>query len=78
MKRILIIVLASSLAVVTGGCSRNFVGGAVVGAGAVGAGYEYQNKQALDDLEKDFKAGRITKDEYLRRKHDIQEKSLLY
>ena len=60
------------------GCSRDFIGGAAVGAGATGAGYEYSNKRALDDLERDFRRGTITKDEYLRRKKEIQDRSLVY
>lgn len=59
-------------------CSRSFVGGAAVGAGGAGAAYEYQNKKALDDLEADLKAGRITQEEYLRRKAEIQKRSLIY
>jgi hypothetical protein len=60
------------------GCSRSFVGGAAVGAGGTGADYEYQNKKALDELESDFKAGRITKEEYLQRKDEIEKRSLVY
>jgi hypothetical protein len=60
------------------GCSREFIGGAAVGAGGAGAAYEYQNKQALDELEDDFKSGKVTKEEYLRRKKEIEEKSLVY
>lgn len=59
-------------------CSRSFVGGAAVGAGGAGAAYEYQNKKALDDLEADLKAGRITQEEYLRRKGEIQKRSIIY
>jgi len=78
MKEPVIVVFAIILAALASGCSKEFVGGAAVGAGVAGGAYEYQNKQALDDLENDFKAGRITKEEYLRRKKDIQDKSLLY
>jgi hypothetical protein len=60
------------------GCSRELVGGAALGAGAAGAAYEYQNKEALEDLENDFRAGRISRDEYLRRKQEIQNKSVVY
>lgn len=78
MKASVIFVTVILLAAGASGCSREFIGGAAVGAGGVGAAYEYQNKQALDQLESDFKAGRIDKDEYLNRKKDIQDKSLLY
>jgi hypothetical protein len=60
------------------GCSRSFYGGAAVGAGGAGAAYEYQNKKALNDLEDDLEAERIDQDEYLRRKKEIQERSLIY
>lgn len=78
MKVIVILATTILLAAGTSGCSREFIGGAAVGAGGVGAAYEYQNKQALDQLEADFRAGRIDKDEYLARKKAIQDKSLLY
>lgn len=76
-KTLLALGLASVMAFATG-CSRSFLGGAAVGAGGAGAAYEYQNKKSLDQLEADFKAGRISKDEYLRRKKEIEEKSLVY
>ncbi|OGR16221.1 MAG: hypothetical protein A2X81_00630 [Desulfobacterales bacterium GWB2_56_26] len=60
------------------GCGRGAVGGAAVGAGAAGAAYEYQNKKALDDLDEDYRAGRITRQEYERRKDEIKGKSLVY
>ena len=77
MKRyfMLLMILPLFLAI---GCSRGAIGGAAVGAGAAGAAYEYQNKQALEDLENDWKAGRISKEEYLRRKEDIKKRSLVY
>ncbi len=59
-------------------CSKELVGGAAVGAGAAGAAYEYQNKQAMDALKDDYKAGRITQEEYNRRKKEIENKSLVY
>ncbi|MDW7646382.1 MAG: hypothetical protein SCI25_15240 [Desulfuromonadales bacterium] len=78
MHRLLAIVLLSALLAVTGGCSRGVVGGAALGAGAAGAAYEYSNKKALGDLEDDYKAGRISEDEYFRRKKEIEGKSLIY
>jgi uncharacterized membrane protein len=62
----------------TAGCSRSFYGGAAVGAGGAGAAYEYQNKKALDELEDELKAGQIDQDEYLRRKKEIESRSLVY
>ena len=39
---------------------------------------EYQNKEALEDLEDDYKAGRIKRKEYERRKDEIGDRSLIY
>jgi hypothetical protein len=76
-KWLLMIAMVFMLAV-TSGCSRSFVGGAAIGAGGAGAVYEYQNKKALDELEAELKAGTITQEEYLRRKSEIQRRSIIY
>ena len=60
------------------GCSRGMLGGAAVGAAGAGAAYEYQNKKQMDRLEEDYKAGNIDKNEYFRRKQDIESGSILY
>lgn len=60
------------------GCSKEMIGGAAAGAAGVGAAYEYQNKKQMDRLEEDFKAGNITKEEYLKRKEDIKSGSIIY
>ncbi|MEZ4601203.1 MAG: hypothetical protein R2940_15545 [Syntrophotaleaceae bacterium] len=78
MNRIWLTLSLALMLAVTSGCSRSFVGGAAIGAGGAGAAYEYQNKKALDDLENDLEAGRINQDEYLRRKKEIQQRSLIY
>lgn len=81
MKRVkmLIVALVTVMSLSAAyGCSRSFLGGAAVGAGAAGGAYEYQNTKALDQLDKDFEAGRISKDEYLRRKEEIKNRSLLH
>ncbi|MFA5515015.1 MAG: SHOCT domain-containing protein [Desulfuromonadales bacterium] len=58
------------------GCSRSFYGGAAVGAAGAGAAYEYQAHKAIEELDEDYKAGEITREEYERRKKEIQERSL--
>lgn len=78
MSRIIIILLVSLPLIFSYGCSRQGVGGAALGVGAAGAAYEYSNKRTLDDLESDYKSGKISAEEYQRRKHDIEKKSLLY
>jgi hypothetical protein len=54
------------------------MGGAAVGAAGAGAGYEYSNKKQMDRLDEDFEAGRIDKEEYLERKRQIEEGSIIY
>lgn len=57
------------------GCStREVAAGAAVG----GAAYEYSNKRAMDELERDYQAGRIKRDEYERRKKEIEKRSVVY
>jgi hypothetical protein len=72
--------LAGAAALVLGagltGCA--FLGGAAVGAGAAGTAYEVQNKEKLDELEDDYAEGKISRDEYLRRKREIDEGSVIY
>jgi len=60
------------------GCSRGFVGGAAAGAAGTSAAYEYQKHKQMKRLEDDFKAGRISKEEYLKRKDQISQGSLIY
>lgn len=77
MKGIIFLTMILPLLFLTS-CGRGTVGGAAVGAGAAGAAYEYQNKKALEDLDEDFRAGRISREEYERRKDEIKGKSLVY
>ena len=66
------LVLAVLMATGLNGCML------AVGAGATGGAYEYQNKQALERLEQQYEAGEISKEEYLRRKKEIEEGSAVY
>lgn len=50
----------------------------LVGAGAAGGAYEYQNKRQLDRLEQEFSEGKINREEYLKRKKQIDEGSVIY
>jgi hypothetical protein len=79
MKQWLVaIVLLSS--VVLFGCSSNLgrAGlGAVGGAAAGAAGYEYNAHRQLQQLEEDYKSGRIDRKEYAVRKEQIQKSSIL-
>lgn len=58
------------------GCQ--FAAGAATGALATGAGYEYSSKQQMDKLEEDYKEERISRDEYLKRKQQIESGSIIY
>ena len=67
--------LLAALVVSLTGCStREVATGAAVG----GAAYEYSNKRAMDQLREDLNAGRITQEEYDRRKKEIEGRSLVY
>jgi uncharacterized membrane protein len=59
-------------------CACQFLGGTAVGAAGTGAAYEYQHKRALERLEERFARGEIDRDEYLRRKREIEKGSLVY
>lgn len=67
----LAIMLASGLSACT---TRELVGGAAVG----GAAYEYSNKRAMDQLEEDYREGRINESQYRERKKQIEDRSLVY
>ena len=58
------------------GCA--FLGGAAVGAGAAGAGYEIQAYRQMQKLEEDYKAEKISRAEYESRKKQIEAGSLIY
>lgn len=78
MKRLLLL-SSLVLAAATFGCSSrggSAAGGALGGA-AVGAGaYEYKSHREMQQLEQDYKAGRIDKREYQIRKDQIEKGSL--
>jgi hypothetical protein len=74
----LLLVVAVAGAVALGGCGdRSFWGGAAAGAVGAGGAYEYQAKRAMDQLEEDRAEGRITEEEYERRREEIRRRSLL-
>ena len=72
---LLALLLVGALAV---GCSPQFWGGAATGALGGGAGYELRARQQLNQLEEDYKAGRITREQYEDRKREIERGSLIY
>jgi len=79
MKKLLLLVTMLLLASTSGCASRggSAAGGALGGA-AVGAGaYEYSAHRQMQELEADYKAGRINKQEYNIRKDQIQKGSIL-
>lgn len=76
MTRISIALLAAAVALASlGACSTREI---LTGTAAGGAAYEYSNKRAMDDLKDDYDSGRITREEYERRKRDIEGRSLVY
>ena len=64
------------------GCSSEFwkgsATGTAVGVAGAGAGYELRARQQLQRLEDDYRAGRITPQEYEIRKDQIQKGSVFY
>jgi hypothetical protein len=58
-------------------CSPQFWGGAAVGAVGTGAAYERKNRKAMDDLERAFERGEISKKEYLKRKDELKDASIV-
>jgi len=75
MKR-LMLVLVLMIGLGQSGCA--FLGGAAVGAGATGAGYEYNAYTQMNKLEDDYKHERISRKEYESRKAQIEKGSILY
>lgn len=63
-------------AALTVGCSSK-AGNVAIGAGAAGAAYEYQNKQAMEELYRERQAGKISQEEYERRKREIEKRSVI-
>lgn len=78
MNKKLITSLMLAFAVVAiGGCSSK-AGNVALGAGAAGGAYEYSNKRAMDDLKREREEGKISQEEYERRKAEIENRSLVY
>jgi hypothetical protein len=75
MKNLMVVLLLMA-GLGQAGCM--FLGGAAVGAGATGAGYEYNAYQQMNKLEEDYKNRKISREEYEDRKQQIQKGSLIY
>jgi len=79
MKRLILSILLL-VSVLSFGCSSNLGSaglGAVGGAAAGAAGYEYNAHHQLQQLEEDFRSGRIDRREYEARKQQIGQGSIL-
>lgn len=63
------------LALGQAGCE--FIGGALVGAGTTGAGYEYNAYRQMQQLEDDYKNEKISRAEYETRKQQIEAGSII-
>lgn len=59
------------------GCG-SFWKGAGTGVVGAGAAYEINAKRQLDQLEKDYKDGKISQEEYEARRDQIKKGSLIY
>ncbi|MHB1141613.1 MAG: SHOCT domain-containing protein [Sulfuricaulis sp.] len=76
MQTGIVIAMATMLVLGSTGCSSK-AGNIAIGAGAAGAAYEYQNKRAMDELNRDYQAGTVSKEEYERRKNEIEKRSIV-
>lgn len=74
MKKMLALILLASLT--QWGCE--FLGGAATGALVTGAGYEYNAKRQMDKLGEDYRDDRISRQEYEKRKEQIESGSIIY
>ena len=71
MNRIAVATLCLGLA--ASGCvPAAILGGAAVGAAGTAAVVEQRKKVALAELDEQFEQGKISKEEYLQRKHEIE------
>lgn len=71
-----ILALALLVGLTQSGCA--FLGGAAVGSVATGAGYEVNAHSQMKKLEADYKNERISHQEYLARKAQIEKGSIIY
>ena len=60
------------------GCSGAFWGGTATGAGGTATAYELRARQQMQQIEEDYKNGKIDKREYEIRKDQIQKGSVAY
>jgi hypothetical protein len=68
------------ISILTFGCSSNLGSaglGAVGGAAAGAAGYEYNAHRQMQQLEEAYRSGRIDRQEYEARKNQIEQGSVL-
>lgn len=59
-------------------CTQSHMTGGLIGGAAVGGAYEYHNKRAIDRLKRQRANGSISAHEYRRRRHEIEDRSLIY
>lgn len=78
MDRRIVAITLPLACLLAAGCASK-AGNIAVGAGVgAGAAYEYQHKRELDQLQKDYEAGKINKQEYDRRRKEIENRSVVY
>lgn len=76
MKKLMLLLGVLLIGVSQSGCA--FLGGAALGALGTSAGYEINAKSKMDQLESDYKAERISRNEYLSRKSQLEKGSIIY
>lgn len=73
-----LIVMALTSSGLIGACTNQHLVGGMLGGALVGGAYEYQNKEAMEDLDRLRRSGRISEQEYWRRRAGIEHRSLIY
>lgn len=71
------LIVAGFCALLLAGCG-SFWKGAGVGVVGAGAAYEISAKRQMDQLQRDYSEGRITKEEFETRRDQIRKGSIIY
>jgi len=77
MRNVMMSLLVALFTVGTVACASK-AGNVAIGAGAAGAAYEYSNKEQIESLDRDLQQGKISKEEYDRRRAEIEKRSAVY
>jgi hypothetical protein len=71
-------VVLTAVCLTAAGCSGAFWGGTAGGAGGTATAYELRARQQLQQIEDDYKAGKMDQREYEIRKDQIEKNSVVF